>query len=75
MIKVSKAATGLCSWVRAMDTYYRVAKEVRPKQEKAAEGLVLFSLFSRGGVGVERGMAGECFPSHLQRHTLTHTHT
>lgn len=37
MSKVSKAATGLCSWVRAMDTYYRVAKEVRPKQRAAAE--------------------------------------
>jgi hypothetical protein len=33
---VSQAASGLCAWVRAMDTYDRVGKIVRPK--KAALG-------------------------------------
>lgn len=31
--KVSQAAFGLCSWVRAMDTYDRVAKVVAPKRK------------------------------------------
>lgn len=35
--KVSKAATGLCMWVHAMDVYSRVAKEVGPKKAKLAE--------------------------------------
>merc|ERR1719399_478368 len=35
--KVSKAATGLCMWVRAMEVYDRVAKQVAPKKEKLAE--------------------------------------
>ncbi|GIL46228.1 hypothetical protein Vafri_3260 [Volvox africanus] len=37
--KVSQAAFGLCSWVRAMDTYDRVAKIVAPKRKalQAAE--------------------------------------
>ena len=30
--RVSKAATGLCMWVHAMDVYSRVAKEVGPKK-------------------------------------------
>jgi dynein heavy chain len=34
--KVSKAARSLCLWVRAMDTYDRVAKTVEPKKEKLA---------------------------------------
>ncbi|KAF6266164.1 dynein heavy chain 9 [Scenedesmus sp. NREL 46B-D3] len=38
--KVSKAAYGLCCWVRAMEMYDRVAKVVGPKKEalKQAEG-------------------------------------
>jgi len=32
--KVSKAAKSLCMWVRAMDTYERVAKTVEPKKAK-----------------------------------------
>ncbi|CAJ1351319.1 unnamed protein product [Effrenium voratum] len=35
--KVSTAAWGLCMWVRAMETYDRVAKVVAPKKEKLAE--------------------------------------
>ena len=35
--KVSKAASGLCMWVHAMDVYSRVAKEVEPKKAKLAE--------------------------------------
>jgi dynein heavy chain len=35
--RVSKAATGLCMWVHAMDVYSRVAKEVGPKKEKLAQ--------------------------------------
>merc|ERR1719409_1567857 len=31
--KVSKAATSLCMWVRAMDVYGRVAREIEPKKE------------------------------------------
>ena len=34
--KVSKAGLGLCLWVRAMDVYSDVAKEVGPKKEKLA---------------------------------------
>merc|ERR1711965_1003199 len=32
--KVSKAAKSLCMWVRAMDTYARVATQVEPKKQK-----------------------------------------
>ncbi|PNH05107.1 Dynein heavy chain 7, axonemal [Tetrabaena socialis] len=35
--KVSQAAFGLCSWVRAMDTYDRVAKVVAPKRKALKE--------------------------------------
>ncbi|GFR40055.1 hypothetical protein Agub_g593 [Astrephomene gubernaculifera] len=35
--KVSQAAFGLCSWVRAMDTYNRVAKVVAPKRQALQE--------------------------------------
>jgi dynein heavy chain, axonemal len=40
MKQVSQAASGLCAWVRAMETYDRVAKVVRPKKAalKEAEG-------------------------------------
>lgn len=34
--KVSKAATGICMWARAMVTYDRVAKDIAPKKEKLA---------------------------------------
>jgi len=34
--KVSKAATGICMWVRAMVTYDRVAKDIAPKKAKLA---------------------------------------
>lgn len=33
----STACEGLCRWVRAMDTYDRVAKVVAPKKEKLAQ--------------------------------------
>lgn len=32
-LQVSKAAYGLCCWVRAMEVYDRVAKVVGPKKE------------------------------------------
>ena len=35
--KVSQAAKSLCMWVRAMDVYARVAKNVEPKKAKLAE--------------------------------------
>jgi len=35
--KVSQAAFGLCNWVRAMDTYDRVVKVVRPKKAALAQ--------------------------------------
>ena len=35
--KVSKACYGLCCWVRAMDTYDRVAKMIAPKRAALAE--------------------------------------
>lgn len=35
--KSSKAAMGLCKWVLAMESYDRVIKLVRPKQEALAE--------------------------------------
>jgi dynein heavy chain len=31
--RASKAAMGLCVWVRAVDLYHMVRSEVRPKQE------------------------------------------
>jgi len=34
--KASQAAFGLCCWVRAMETYDRVAKDVAPKRAKLA---------------------------------------
>ena len=37
MYQVSKAAYGLCCWVRAMESYDRVAKVVEPKKAKLAE--------------------------------------
>lgn len=37
MLQVSKAAYGLCSWVRAMEAYDRVAKVVEPKRAKLKE--------------------------------------
>ena len=37
MERVSKAAKGLCGWVRAMVTYNKVAKVVKPKKEKLAQ--------------------------------------
>lgn len=37
MDQVSKAAYGLCCWVRAMESYDRVAKVVEPKKAKLAE--------------------------------------
>lgn len=35
--KVSKACTSLCLWVRAIEKYYHVAKNVAPKREKLKE--------------------------------------
>lgn len=32
--KVSKACKSMCMWVRAMDLYSRVVKEVEPKRQK-----------------------------------------
>ncbi|XP_058439380.1 dynein axonemal heavy chain 6 isoform X4 [Marmota monax] len=32
--KVSKACKSMCMWVRAMDLYFRVVKEVEPKRQK-----------------------------------------
>ncbi|MEW5299252.1 MAG: hypothetical protein WDW36_002285 [Sanguina aurantia] len=37
VLSVSKAAYGLCSWVRAMEAYDRVAKVVEPKRAKLKE--------------------------------------
>lgn len=44
--QVSKAAYGLCCWVRAMEVYDRVAKVVGPKKEalKQAEAQLEVSL-------------------------------
>lgn len=36
-MQASKAAYGLCCWVRAMESYDRVAKVVEPKRAKLAE--------------------------------------
>ncbi|KAL6609170.1 dynein heavy chain and region D6 of dynein motor-domain-containing protein [Neocallimastix sp. 'constans'] len=35
--RVSKAATSMCLWVRAMEKYYWVSKVVKPKREKLKE--------------------------------------
>jgi dynein heavy chain, axonemal len=46
--KASKAAFGLCSWVRAVESYDRVARVVEPKQKRlqAAEVEVMGLLAS-----------------------------
>ena len=36
-MQASKAAYGLCCWVRAMESYDRVAKVVEPKRAKLAD--------------------------------------
>lgn len=41
--KASKAAYGLCCWVRAMEAYDRVAKVVAPKKAKLAEAEAEFN--------------------------------
>lgn len=41
--KASKAAYGLCCWVRAMESYDRVAKVVAPKKAKLAESEAEFN--------------------------------
>ncbi|XP_040273964.1 dynein heavy chain 6, axonemal [Bufo bufo] len=38
--KVSKACRSMCMWVRAMDLYSRVVKEVEPKKQKLAAAQV-----------------------------------
>ena len=40
MEKVSKACKSMCMWVRAMDLYSRVLKEVGPKRAKLAAAQV-----------------------------------
>lgn len=37
ILQASKAAYGLCCWVRAMEAYDRVAKVVGPKKKKLGE--------------------------------------
>jgi dynein heavy chain, axonemal len=37
VLQASKAAHGLCCWVRAMDSYNRVVKVVEPKRKRLAE--------------------------------------
>uniref|UniRef100_A0A8C9Y7F2 Dynein axonemal heavy chain 6 n=1 Tax=Sander lucioperca TaxID=283035 RepID=A0A8C9Y7F2_SANLU len=39
--KVSKSCKSMCMWVRAMDLYSRVLKEVGPKREKLAKAQVI----------------------------------
>lgn len=47
-LQVSKAAYGLCCWVRAMEAYDRVAKVVGPKKEalKKAEAQLQVSCWA-----------------------------
>lgn len=33
-LQVSKAATGLCMWVHAIDVYCRTGSDVKPKRDK-----------------------------------------
>jgi dynein heavy chain len=44
--KASKAAFGLCCWVRAMEVYDRVAKVVQPKKKALAEAEAEFATVS-----------------------------
>lgn len=46
--KVSKAAYGLCCWVRAMEAFDRVAKVVAPKKAKLAEAEAEFQELMAG---------------------------
>lgn len=39
--RVSKACRSMCMWVRAMDLYSRVLKEVEPKKQKLATAQVI----------------------------------
>eukprot|EP00898_Chlorokybus_atmophyticus_P008353 jgi/Chlat1/8519/Chrsp80S07812 len=43
ILQASKAAYGLCCWVRAMEAYDRVAKVVAPKREALAEAEAEYS--------------------------------
>uniref|UniRef100_A0A7N8YMF0 Dynein, axonemal, heavy chain 6 n=1 Tax=Mastacembelus armatus TaxID=205130 RepID=A0A7N8YMF0_9TELE len=42
--KVSRACRSMCMWVRAMNLYSRVLKEVGPKRQKLAKALSAFTL-------------------------------
>lgn len=46
--KASKAAYGLCCWVRAMESYDRVAKVVAPKKAKLEEAEAEFNELMKG---------------------------
>jgi len=46
--KASKAAYGLCCWVRAMEAYDRVAKVVAPKKAKLAEAEAEYAELMKG---------------------------
>ena len=46
--KASKAAYGLCCWVRAMEAYERVAKVVAPKRAKLGEAEAEFNALQAG---------------------------
>lgn len=61
-LQVSKAAYGLCCWVRAMEVYDRVAKVVGPKKEalKQAETQLQVSINSAPGELLPESFASSC---------------
>uniref|UniRef100_A0A4W5M9Y7 Uncharacterized protein n=1 Tax=Hucho hucho TaxID=62062 RepID=A0A4W5M9Y7_9TELE len=58
--KVSKACKSMCMWVRAMDLYSRVLKEVGPKKERLAAAQV-------SGIHTHRPPTGSCWKRKRQQ--------
>jgi len=58
LLQASKAAYGLCCWVRAMESDDRVAKVVEPKRKRLAEAEAELEVRKEGG-GVGKWGRGE----------------
>ena len=65
--QVSKAAYGLCCWVRAMESYDRVAKVVEPKKAKlaAAEEQLDVVMTALRGKQAKLQVSATCTQSHF----------
>ena len=52
--QVSKASKSLCMWVRAMEVYGRIAKEVTPKKEKLKAAMKTLAVKCESPSGIEK---------------------